>query len=316
MSEALSFKFVDQNLALDEAKEQLRTGFRRSTKEIAPKFFYDEKGSELFTAITRTPEYYPTRTEISLLKEYGAEIASLIGPEATLLEYGSGSSEKIRTLLEILKPRLYVPMDISREYLASAAETLAEDYPWLEVLATCVDYSKQFELPRAFSGNVAAFFPGSSIGNFTPDAARQFLSQVKRHVGSGGLVIGVDLKKDRNVLNRAYNDDQGLTAAFNLNVLSHLNRDYGGSFDLEKFRHKAFYNEGLGCIQMYIVSLCDQQVQLAGETYQLAAGEEIHTENSFKYSKAEFRRLARDAGFSRDHFWTDQQGWFGIFYLS
>lgn len=316
MSEVVSFKFVDQNQEFDEAREQLRAGFRGNNKEISPKFFYDEKGSELFTAITRTPEYYPTRTEISLLKTYGDEIASLIGPEATLLEYGSGSSEKIRTLLEILKPRLYVPMDISREYLASSAETLAEDYPWLEVLATCVDYSKEFELPQAFSGNVAAFFPGSSIGNFTPESARQFLSQVKRHVGSGGLVIGVDLKKDLGVLNRAYNDEQGLTAEFNLNVLSHLNREYEANFDLKKFEHKAFYNETLGCIQMFIVSLRDQVVQLAGETFSLSAGEEIHTENSFKYSESEFRQLARDAGFSKDHFWTDAKGWFGIFYLS
>lgn len=315
MSEVESFKFVDQNVAEDEARLQLRLGMGKPEKEISPKFFYDERGSELFTAITRTPEYYPTRTEIALLKQYGEEIAALIGPEATLLEYGSGSSEKIRTLLEILRPRLYVPMDISKDYLASSAETLSEDYPWLEVLATCVDYSKEFELPQAFSGNVAAFFPGSSIGNFTPESALRFLRQVKRHVGSGGLVLGVDLKKEVDVLNKAYNDEQGITEAFNLNVLSHLNREYGGNFDISKFKHKAFYNEQRGCIQMFIVSLCDQVVELAGESFQLKAGEEIHTENSFKYSEDEFRQLARQAGFSQDHFWTDSQRWFGVFYL-
>ena len=316
MSEAVGFKFVDQNNEVEDSKAQLLDAFTDVPRSISPKFFYDEKGSELFTEITRTPEYYPTRTEIKLLKKYGQEISECIGEDATLLEYGSGSSEKIRTLLETLKPQKYVPMDISKEYLAMSAETLASDYPWLEVLATCVDYSKEFDLPERFHGNVAAFFPGSSIGNFTPDSALAFLRQVKKHVGDGGLLIGVDLKKDEEVLNRAYDDKQGITADFNLNVLSHLNREFDGDFELGNFSHRAFYNRDQGCIQMFVVSECDQDVMLAGESFALSKGEEIHTENSFKYSVEEFRALARQAGFSKDRFWTDEQSWFGVFYLS
>lgn len=316
MSEALGFKFVDQNSQVADAQAQLLHGFSASPRSISPKFFYDERGSELFTEITRTVEYYPTRTEMSLLKQYGSEISRSIGSDSTLIEYGSGSSEKIRLLLETLKPRRYVPMDISRDYLVSSAKTIASDYAWLEVLATCVDYSQEFDLPEQFEGNVAAFFPGSSIGNFAPDAALEFLKQVRRHVSTGGLLIGVDLKKDHGVLNRAYNDSQGVTAEFNLNVLTHLNREHGANFVIENFHHEAFYNETLGCIQMFVVSDCDQVVTLAGDSFALKAGEEIHTENSFKYSEQEFRALSREAGFTQDRFWTDTEGWFGIFYLT
>ncbi len=316
MSEALSFKFVEQNEPNEDLTTQLRDSFAGAPRSISPKFFYDERGSELFTEITRTAEYYPTRTEVGLLRQYGSEISQCIGPDATLIEYGSGSSEKIRLLLESLRPKCYVPMDISRDYLASAAETLAKDYPWLKVVATCVDYSSEFDLPETYDGNVAAFFPGSSIGNFTPTAALTFLRQVKKHVGDGGLLIGVDLKKDESVLNRAYNDDQGITADFNLNVLEHLNREHGGSFNLNNFRHRAFYNKDESCIQMFVVSTCEQQVSLAGESFELKSGEEIHTENSFKYSEQEFRELSLSAGFRQARFWTDPQNWFGIFYLS
>lgn len=317
MSQSKSYKFYNQIEEIEDASIQLLEGFKNADRSIAPKFFYDEKGSELFTAITRTKEYYPTRTEIGLLKNHGDEMAELIGADATLIEYGSGSSEKIRTLLEVLRPKQYVPMDISKDYLAASAETLATDYPWLKVLATCVDYSKEFDLPEDFAGNLAAFFPGSSIGNFSPDAALAFLSQVKRHVGSkGGLLIGVDLKKDASVLNSAYNDAAGITADFNLNVLSHINEIYGGNFNLDNFTHKAFYNEAKGCIQMFIVSSCDQVVTLAGESFALKSGEEIHTENSYKYSEQEFRELCRAAGFANDTFWTDANGWFGVFYVS
>jgi len=317
MSSQASYQFYEHPAEIEDVHAQLLQGFRQTPRTVSPKFFYDERGSELFTAITRTDDYYPTRTETGLLKTYGKEMAACIGPSATLLEYGSGSSEKIRTLLETLRPRTYVPMDISRDYLAQSANTIAEDYPWLEVHATCVDYSSDFDLPVSFDGKVAAFFPGSSIGNFTPDAALSFLKRVKRHVGEdGGLLIGVDLKKDVAVLNRAYNDSEGITAEFNLNVLNHINEVYQGNFDLAKFRHRAAYNESLGCIQMFVTSTCDQVVDLAGESFQLRAGEEIHTENSFKYSEVEFRALCRQAGFAHDRFWTDERQWFGVFYVS
>ncbi|MFT4797731.1 MAG: dimethylhistidine N-methyltransferase [Candidatus Azotimanducaceae bacterium] len=317
MSSQASYQFYEHPAEIEDVHAQLLTGFRQTPRSVSPKFFYDERGSELFTAITRTEDYYPTRMETGLLKAYGKEMAACIGPNATLLEYGSGSSEKIRTLLEILRPSTYVPMDISRDYLAQSANTIAEDYPWLDVHATCVDYSSDFDLPVFFDGKVAAFFPGSSIGNFTPDAALSFLKRVKGHVGeNGGLLIGVDLKKDVAVLNRAYNDSEGITAEFNLNVLNHINEAYQGNFDLDKFQHRAAYNESLGCIQMFVTSTCDQVVDLAGESFHLQAGEEIHTENSFKYGEAEFRALCRQAGFAHDRFWTDEQQWFGVFYVS
>jgi dimethylhistidine N-methyltransferase len=317
MSSQVSYQFYEQPAEIEDVHAQLLKGFSQAQKSISPKFFYDEHGSELFTKITRTDEYYPTRTEIGLLEKYGNEIADCIGQEATLLEYGSGSSEKIRILLETVRPRKYLPMDISRDYLAQAANTIANDYPWLEVLATCVDYSREFELPVLLEGNVAGFFPGSSIGNFHPEMALTFLRRVKQQVGNdGGLLIGVDLKKSVDVLNRAYNDSEGITAAFNLNVLSHINEVYDGDFDLGKFAHRAAYHSELGCIQMFIVSTCDQTVKIAGETFSLTEGEEIHTENSFKYSEEEFRQLCRNAGFQTDRFWTDKKRWFGVFYVS
>lgn len=317
MSTQASYQFYEQPAEIEDVHAQLLAGFRQPQKTISPKFFYDERGSELFTEITRTSDYYPTRTEVGLLRTYGQEMADCIGEAATLLEYGSGSSEKIRILLETLRPKKYVPMDISRDYLAQAANTIANDYPWLEVLATCVDYSREFDIPVPLDGNVAGFFPGSSIGNFHPDMALTFLKRVRRQVGSsGGLLIGVDLKKDPDVLNRAYNDSEGITSDFNLNVLSHINEVYEGNFNLNNFEHKAAYNESLGCIQMFIVSLVDQTVEVAGESFSLTQGEEIHTENSFKYSETEFRELCRSAGFASDKFWTDEQSWFGVFYVS
>ena len=317
MSSQASYQFYEQPAEIEDVHAQLLSGFRQKHRSISPKFFYDERGSELFTAITRTPEYYPTRTEMALLQTHGQEMADCIGTDSTLLEYGSGSSEKIRLLLETLKPRSYLPMDISRDYLATSANTIAEDYPWLDVLATCVDYSQEFDLPVTLEGNVAAFFPGSSIGNFSPDSALAFLKRVRRHVGvDGGLLIGVDLKKDVEVLNRAYNDSESITAAFNLNVLNHINEVYQGNFELDKFRHRAAYNEALGCIQMFITSLYSQTVEIAGESFELNAGEEIHTENSFKYSESEFRDMCEQAGFSQSRFWTDKDEWFGVFYVS
>ena len=312
-----AFEFYDQPAELEDIHSQLLSGFRKEQRSVSPKFFYDERGSELFTAITRTEEYYPTRTEMSLFKTFGQEMAKCIGSNATLLEYGSGSSEKIRILLETLKPKTYVPMDISKDYLVQSANTIAADYPWLKVLATCVDYSKDFDLPIPLEGNVAGFFPGSSIGNFTPDAALGFLKRARGHLGDkGGLLIGVDLKKPTEILNLAYNDESGLTAEFNLNVLNHLNEAYDSNFDLAQFRHKAFYNEVLGCIQMFVVSQQNQVVRVAGESFSLKKDEEIHTENSFKYSEEEFRSLCQKAGFRKDKFWTDDQNWFGVFYVS
>lgn len=308
--------FYDHPPEPEDACAQVIGGLRRAQKTISPKFFYDERGSELFTEITRQPEYYLTRTEIELLTKIRTELPELIGEETILIEYGSGSSEKIRLLLSSIRPKVYAPLDISRDYLAKAAETVAEEHPWLEVRATCIDYSCEFDLPFDVDGRKVGFFPGSSIGNFSRAEALDFLSRVREQVGDdGALLIGVDMKKDADILNRAYNDAAGVTAAFNLNLLNHINREFDASFRPESFEHHAEYNHEEGCVQMFLVSKQDHVVSIAGEKVRFAAGERIHTENSHKYSKDEFLAMARRAGFDASKVWQDDNGWFGLFYL-
>lgn len=308
--------FYDHPPEPEDTAAQVVAGLRRSQKSISPKFFYDERGSELFTEITRQPEYYPTRTEIALLRDKCGELRHLIGEDCVLIEYGSGNSEKIRLLLESLRPRIYAPLDISRDYLARAAEAVAEEHPWLEVRAAWVDYSSDFELPFEAEGRKIGFFPGSSIGNFSRDDALEFLARLRCQVGKqGAVLIGVDMKKDASILNRAYNDAAGVTARFNLNVLSHLNREFDCDFRLERFDHHAEYNAVEGCIQMFLVSRQDQLVSIAGEKIRIRSGERIHTENSHKYSREEFQEMATKAGFSASRDWQDENGWFGLFYL-
>lgn len=309
-------KFYDLPTPEIDVASEVLAGLSKADKQIAPKYFYDEAGSQLFTEITRQPEYYPTRTEIGLLKARSGDVVDAIGTGVVLIEYGSGSSEKIRLLLESLRPRVYAPIDISRDYLAQSVARLTDDYEWLNVQATCIDYSQEFELPFQAPGRHVGFFPGSSIGNFDPDQAVRFLMQVRRHVGvDGGLLIGVDLKKDHSVLNSAYNDRAGVTERFNLNILNHLNAEMCGNFELSKFRHEAAYNVDKGCIEMFLVSETAQEVEIAGSVISFREGERIHTENSFKYSWEEFVRLASDAGFTGHHYWTDERAWFGLFYL-
>ncbi len=311
-----TLKFYDLPTPEIDVSAEVLAGLKQSNKQIAPKYFYDETGSALFTEITRQPEYYPARTEIGLLKNLNRDLVDTIGTGVALIEYGSGSSEKIRVLLESLRPSLYAPIDISRDYLAQSVERLTQDYDWLNVKATCIDYSQEFDLPFDASGRRVGFFPGSSIGNFDPDQAVRFLRQVRRHVGvDGSLLIGVDLKKDHAVLNSAYNDRAGVTERFNLNILTHLNAEMTGNFELENFRHEAAYNIDKGCIEMFLVSETAQEVMLGGAVISLEAGEKIHTENSFKYSSDEFTQMASDAGFAKHRFWTDDQQWFGLFYL-
>lgn len=316
MSSVQPVYFYDRPPEPEDAFGQVINGLRQPQKTISPKFFYDERGSELFTEITRQPEYYLTRTEIGLLTASLPDLRRLIGKDAVLIEYGSGSSEKIRLLLSSVRPRVYAPLDISREYLAKATETLAEEHPWLEVRATCVDYSREFELPFEVEGRKVGFFPGSSIGNFTKPGALDFLSRVRTQLGDdGALLIGVDMKKDIAVLNSAYNDAAGVTAAFNLNLLTHLNSEFGADFQPECFEHLAAYNPGEGCVQMFLVSKCEQIVTIGGERIQFNAGERIHTENSQKYGEDEFLQMARRAGFNASQVWSDENRWFCLFYL-
>ncbi len=300
----------------DTMVAEVHAGLARQQKSLPPKYFYDKKGSELFDSITRLPEYYPTRTEIALLRRHAHEMEELLGTHSILLELGSGSSIKIRLLLEAVRPRVYVPMDISREHLIDSAQRLANDYPWLKVHAACVDYSIPWDPPDFGPGRYNAFFPGSSIGNFDPDSALRLLKQVRRLVGrDGGLLIGVDLKKDTGILENAYNDAQGVTADFNLNVLVHINERLGADFDPGNFRHKALYNKDKGRIEMHLECTNDHCVRINGEAYVFETGETIHTENSYKYSVAGFHDLAAQAGFAPVKVWTDSDGLFSIHYL-
>jgi len=291
-------------------------GLRATPKRIPAKYFYDEAGSALFEQITEQPEYYPTRCEMQALRDHAAEIAQLIPEGAALIEFGSGSNKKARILLDAVRPlACYVPVDISGEMLAGEAAELRADYPNLKVLPVVADFCYPFDLPEeARTAPVrVGFFPGSTLGNFEPHEAASFLRNVARILGSKSvLIIGVDLIKDGEVLNAAYNDAADVTAAFNLNLLTRINRELGGNFDLAAFEHHAFYNRERNRIEMHLASLKRQKVKVLGETIEFRAGETIHTENSYKYSVDSLRALARGVGWLPDGVWTDKQGYFSI----
>lgn len=309
--------FHDEQPTFADFKEEVLQGLRRSPKHIPPKFFYDKRGSQLFDAICELPEYYPTRTEISILKDHAIEIARTLGKNRLLIELGSGSSHKVRLLLEALRPTIYMPLDISKEHLLASAKTLAADYPWMKVHALCVDYSQGFRLPSGLPDTKKiVFFPGSSIGNFEPSTALDFLRNLARLLQpEEGLLIGVDLKKDPAILNRAYNDSQNITAQFNLNLLRRINRELRADFALHRFHHRAFYNEAEGRIEMHLVSDSRQQVMVAGERFHFEPQESIHSENSYKYSIEEFQSLAQGAGFQAVKAWTDPRRLFSVHYF-
>jgi dimethylhistidine N-methyltransferase len=312
-----AIEFHDLHPTPADLAADVLAGLRRRPRYIPPKFFYDAEGSRLFDAITQTPEYYPTRAELSILRAQASEIAARVGTGSLLEEPGGGSCAKVRILLEGLRPCAYVPMDISREHLWLAAEQVAAEFPWLEVHAACTDFTRLLELPASVpAGPRVAFFPGSSIGNFDPPAAADFLAAVAELVGPGGfLLIGVDLKKDRALLDAAYNDAAGITAAFNRLLLTRINRELGADFHLAAWAHRAFYDAALGRIEMHLVSERLQTVRVAGESFDFVAGETIHTENSYKYAIDEFRGLATQAGFRPEAVWTDAGGLFSVHLL-
>jgi len=306
--------FYDYHPRMADFRAEVLSGLSQVSKQLSPKFFYDRRGSELFDAITELPEYYPTCTEIGILREHGDTIADLLGRNCLLLELGSGSSKKIRHLLDALKPAVYMPVDISREHLLGSAEALVADYPALEVHAVCADYTADFDLPcRPDTLSRVAFFPGSSIGNFEPSRAVDLLRRLTYHLEEGGrMLIGVDLKKDAELLRAAYNDSRQLTAAFNLNMLHRINRELDADFDVQAFSHHALYNEQEGRVEMHLVSNAVQAVAVAGQRFEFSAGETIHTENSYKYSIEEFRALAKRAGFVPEKVWTDDDKLFSV----
>ena len=301
-----------------DLREEVLKGLAQRQKTLPAKLFYDERGSRLFEAITALPEYYLTRTEIGLLRQHGGEIARIVGAGSVLLEYGAGASLKIRLLLEALRPDCYVPMDISREFLLAAAQRLLDDYDWLSIYAACVDYSQPLSLPRQIeqAERKLGFFPGSSLGNFTPPEAQQFLQRVRQTLGRGSyFLLGVDLEKNAAVLEAAYNDQQGVTAAFNKNMLRHLNQTLGAGFDEQRFRHEARYNSEQSRIEMHLISEVDQVLNVGGRQIALRKGESIHTENSCKYHPDRLQQMAQTAGFDTRRIWTDERGYFALLLL-
>jgi dimethylhistidine N-methyltransferase len=304
----------------DDFLSDVLAGLNRTPKTLPCKYFYDQRGSDLFNEICELPEYYPTRTEKALLLDCAAEIADAIGPKCRLIEYGTGSSDKMRIMLDALdRPAAFIAVDISREHLLQATAALATERPDLEVHAVCTDFTKPFNVPSVENGDggkAVAFFPGSSLGNFHPDQASGFLANAAHVVDAGGgMVIGLDLKKDDRILNAAYNDSAGVTAAFNKNILRRINHELNGSFVLDDFEHRAFYNEAKGRVEMHLISRRDQTVRIAGHEFRFRAGEGIHTENSYKYDIDEFRNLALGAGFRPIRVWTDPDRLFSVHYL-
>lgn len=299
----------------------LLAGLSHTPRSIAPKYFYDAQGSALFDRICELPEYYPTRTERRILERYGREMAEVIGPQADIIEFGAGSLEKIRFLLQSFEartlPRRYFPIDISAAHLEEAARRMHVECPWLEVRPVAADYMNEAQLKRldAATGRRVGFFPGSTIGNFDEYEAMTFLRLAARLLEGGGLLVGVDLVKDPQILHRAYNDTQGVTAAFNLNLLRRANTELSADFDLGAFAHYAFYDPRKRRIEMHLVSQCAQTVRVAGESFDFEEGESLHTESSHKFTIEGFRKLAVSAGFRPGPVWTDDARLFSVHWL-
>ncbi|HKS88959.1 MAG TPA: L-histidine N(alpha)-methyltransferase [Stellaceae bacterium] len=313
------FAFHDLLPGEESFRDAVLAGLGAQPKSLPCKFFYDARGSALFEEICELPEYYLTRAETQILTDYAGEIAAEIGPHARLVELGSGASVKVRLLLQALEtPAGYVAVDISREHLRAAAAQLAFDFPELPVVAVCADYTRPFRLPQGPGprGRQVGFFPGSTIGNFEPDSVVRFLRHCADLLGPDGeMLIGVDLKKPKAILDAAYNDSAGINAAFNLNLLERINRELDGNLRLDRFAHHAFYNEAEGRIELYLKSLAAQGATIAGRAFRFAEGELIHTENSYKYAIPEFHALARRAGFQPVHTWTDPDRLFSVHYF-
>jgi dimethylhistidine N-methyltransferase len=306
------------SLATTEFATDVLAGLTVGRKRLSPKYFYDRTGSELFERITELPEYYLTRCDIGILTEHAGDIAAIIPPRAALIEFGSGSSTKTRIVLGKAKAlTAYVPVDISAEFLRQEIEALRTEYPGIAMLPVVADFAAPFRLPAAVEKLPrVGFFPGSTIGNFEPHQAAGVLRNAARILGRGAsFVVGVDLVKDIEVLNRAYNDSAGVTAQFNLNLLARINRELGGKFNLACFEHHAFFNRERSRIEMHLASLKRQRVRLLGECIEFRAGETIHTENSYKYSIESFRAMARGAGWAPDVVWTDRDKYFAVHVL-
>jgi len=300
--------------------EGIVEGLSLSQKTISPKYFYDERGSQLFDEITELPEYYLTDAELEIMREYVDEMTALIGKTASLIEFGSGSSLKTRILLENLDDlAAYVPVDISEDHLYASARKIRAEFPDLDVLPVVADFTHSFALPSPAIMPVknVVYFPGSTIGNFEHDDAMELLRVMHGEAGeNGALLIGVDLQKDSGIIDRAYNDSAGVTAKFNLNMLRHLNRSYGANFDLESFAHSATYDENKGRVVIELISQADQTFEIGNTEFAITDGETILTEYSHKYTLEGFAKMASDAGFNVERVWTDAAGLFSVQYCT
>lgn len=303
----------------DDELDEIVDGLLQPEKTISPKYFYDERGSKLFENITELPEYYPTETELGIMRDSIDEIGALVGEQASLIEFGSGSSLKTRILLAHLdKLAAYVPVDISEEQLRASATELRADFPDLEVLPVVADFTRPFDLPSptVMPLKNLVYFPGSTIGNFTNEAALSLLEVMHQEAGAGGaLLIGVDLQKNPEIIKRAYNDSAGVTAEFNLNMLRHINREYGADFDLDRYSHSAEYNQDEGRIELRLIADTAQQVNIGNEQIHIEKNEGILTEYSHKYTLESFAKMAAKAGFEVKRVWMDPKKLFSVQYL-
>lgn len=309
------------NLAISNAEiSEIVDGLSADRKQISPKYFYDERGSQLFDEITQLPEYYLTNTELGIMRDNIDEIVAMVGKQASLIEFGSGSSLKTRVLLEHLSElAAYVPVDISEEHLHASADAIRNEFPHIEILPVVADFTRQFDLPTPMVMPIrnVVYFPGSTIGNFEHDMAMELLRVIHHEAGkNGALLIGVDLQKDPQVIEDAYNDSAGVTAKFNLNMLQHLNRDYGANFDVNEFTHSANYDEDKGRVVIELVSQTDQVFEVADTAFDIADGEAILTEYSHKYTLDGFAAMANAAGFTVEKVWTDAEHLFSVQFLT
>ncbi len=319
-SRAELLQLTDLEPQTDTFRQEALSGLKSNPKTIPSKFFYDAHGSELFEAICELDEYYLTRMELAIMEEHAAEMAGRLGPRCLVVEFGSGSSVKTRILLEHSdRPAGYVPIDISRDHLLASAAELQRAFPSLEILPVCADYSDDLTLPCPTGrfDRIVVYFPGSTIGNFQPSEAREFLERMGKVSGQGGAVlIGIDLEKDPPILEAAYDDAEGITADFNKNLLRRMNRELGANFCLNAFEHEAVYDESKARIEMYLVSTRDQDVTIGGEAIHFLRGERVCTELSHKYSLERFASLAGASGLRVEKAWTDSQRFFSVQYLT
>jgi dimethylhistidine N-methyltransferase len=304
----------DTSTASAAACAEISAGLLAANAWTSPKYLYDALGSKLFEAICELPEYYPTRTEAGIFDQHGADIARAVGPDCTLVDLGAGNCAKAASLFPLLHPVQYVALDISYDFLRAALDRLQQRFPEIEMTALGLDFSGRFALPETVRSSARLFFyPGSSIGNFAPGAALAFLKRLREHaLQDGAILIGVDLIKDEAILDAAYDDAIGVTAAFNLNLLRHLNRLLGADFDVRQWQHRGFFNAQESRVEMHLEARCDLTVSWQGGRRSFACGERIHTESSYKYTRAAFSNLLEQAGFGVAQVWTDADEWYAV----